>query len=147
MIYLSVFLIRFIYNPYAPLWITALLWWRGLCNSMKLWAMLCRVAEDRRVVVKFWQNVVQWRSKWQPTPVLLSEEPHGYYEKKKDATPEDECPRSEGAQYATGEERRAITSSSKKNEASGTRQEWHCCGYVDHNRLQKILKDMGVLDY
>ena len=24
-------------------WITALSWWRALCNSMKLWAMLCRV--------------------------------------------------------------------------------------------------------
>jgi len=31
-------------------------------------------------------------------------------------TPEDEFPRSEGAQYATGEEQRAITNSSRKNE-------------------------------
>ena len=34
-------------------------------------------------------------------------------------TPEDEPSRSEGAQYATGEEWRAITNSSRKNEAAG----------------------------
>ena len=40
-------------------------------------------------------------------------------------TPEDEPPRSEGVQYATGEEQRAITNSSRKNEAVGTKQERH----------------------
>ena len=35
---------------------------------------------------------------------------------QKDMTPEDEPPRSEGVQYATGEEQRAITNSSRKNE-------------------------------
>ena len=33
-------------------WITALLWPRGLRNSMKLWARLCRAAQDRWVVMK-----------------------------------------------------------------------------------------------
>ena len=33
-------------------------------------------------------------------------------------TPEDEPPRLEGVQYATGEERRAITNNSRKNEVA-----------------------------
>ena len=38
---------------------------------------------------------------------------------QKDKTPEDESPRSVGIQYATGEEWRAVTNSSKKNEVTG----------------------------
>ena len=41
---------------------------------------------------------------------------------KKDMTPKDECPRWEGVQYATGEEQRAITNSSRKNEVTGPKQ-------------------------
>ena len=37
----------------------------------------------------------------------------------KDITPEDEPSRSEGGQCATGEERRASTNSSRKNERAG----------------------------
>ena len=37
-------------------------------------------------------------------------------------TLEDEPPRSEGVQYPTGEEQRAITNSSRKNEAAGPKQ-------------------------
>jgi len=33
-------------------WITALSWWRGLHNSMNLWAMPCRATKDRQVIVK-----------------------------------------------------------------------------------------------
>ena len=33
-------------------WITTLLWWKGLRNSMKLWAMTCRAIQDGQVVVK-----------------------------------------------------------------------------------------------
>ena len=40
----------------------------------------------------------------------------------KDMTPEDEPPRLEGVQYATGEERRAITDSSRKNEEAEPKQ-------------------------
>ena len=35
-----------------PSWVTALSWWRGLQNSVKWWAMLCRATQDRRVIVK-----------------------------------------------------------------------------------------------
>ena len=50
---------------------------------------------------EFWQNVVHWRGKWQTTPVFLTQESHKQYEGKK-MIPEDEPPRSEGVQYATG---------------------------------------------
>ena len=39
--------------------------------------------------------------------------------------PEEEAPRSEGIQNATGEEQRAITISSSKNEEAGTKLKWH----------------------
>ena len=38
---------------------------------------------------------------------------------QKDMTPEDETPRLEGVQYATGEEGRAIAISSRRNEEAG----------------------------
>ena len=41
--------------------------------------------------------------------------------RQKDMTTEDEPHRSEGIQYVTGEEQRAITNSSRKNEAAGSR--------------------------
>ena len=44
--------------------------------------------------------------------------------RQKDMTLEDELPRSEGVQYATGEERRAINSS-RMNEAAGPKRKRH----------------------
>ena len=43
--------------------------------------------------------------------------------KQKDMTLKDELPRSVGVQYATGEERMAITTSSIKNEMAGDKAE------------------------
>ena len=49
---------------------------------------------------------------------------------QKDMTPQDESPRSEGIQYATGEKQKAITNSSSKNAAAGRNanniQVWVC---------------------
>ena len=42
--------------------------------------------------------------------------------RKKDMTPEDEPPTSEGVQYATGEKQRAITNRDSKNEVAGPKQ-------------------------
>ena len=42
--------------------------------------------------------------------------------KQKGTTPEDEAPRSEGIQYASREEHRAITNSSRKKETTGPKQ-------------------------
>ena len=44
-------------------------------------------------------------------------------------TLEDEPPSSEGVQYVTGEEQRATTNSSRKNEAAGPK--WKGCSGVD----------------
>ena len=49
--------------------------------------------------------------------------------RQKYMTLEDEPPRLKGVQYATGEEQKAITNSSRKNEADGPKQK-HCL-FVD----------------
>ena len=50
--------------------------------------------------------------------------------RQKDMIMEDEnLPRSEGVQYATGEEENAITNISRKNEVAGPKQKW--CSVVD----------------
>ena len=45
--------------------------------------------------------------------------------KKKDMIPEDESSMSAGVQYATGEEKRAITNSSRKNKVARPKWKWH----------------------
>ena len=50
--------------------------------------------------------------------MFLPQELRELYEKAKNMKPEDESPRLEGIQYATGEKQRAIASSSRKNEAA-----------------------------
>ena len=45
--------------------------------------------------------------------------------RQKDMTLEDEAPRLEGVQYATGEEQRAITNSSRKSEAAAPKWKRH----------------------
>ena len=49
--------------------------------------------------------------------------------RQKDMTLEDGPPRLEGLQYATGEEQKAITNSSRKNEVAGPK--WKQCSVVD----------------
>ena len=49
--------------------------------------------------------------------------------RQKDMTLEEWPPRSEGVQYATGEEWRAITNSSRKKEVAGPK--WKRCTVVD----------------
>ena len=80
--------------------------------------------------------------KWEPSSGFLLGEPHWLKSEKmksmkcgKDMTPEVEPhphshPRSEGVQYATGEEQKAITSISKKNEADGPKQKRCSVAYV-----------------
>ena len=50
--------------------------------------------------------MVHWRREWQTIPVFLPQELHDHEqdEKTKNMPLEDEPPRSEGVQYATGEE-------------------------------------------
>ena len=108
----------------SPSWITALSWWRGLHNSMKLWAMLCRATQDRCVIVK--SSDKTWSSgAGNGNP--RHGETQGQYEKARryDTRRWPSHPRSGGVQYATGEEQRAIMNSTKKNEMAGPKQKWH----------------------
>ena len=75
---------------------------------------------------EFWQNAVHWRKEWQTTPELLQWEPHEQYEKaNRFNTGRSALHRSEGVQYVTGEEQRAITNSYRKNEEVRPKQKWH----------------------
>ena len=73
-------------------WITALSRQRGLHNSTKLWAMPHRWAMPSKTDGpchptqmdhrgEFWQNMVQWKRKWQPTLLFLLWESHEQYKK------------------------------------------------------------------
>ena len=84
------------------------------------WAMLCRSTKDWLMgnIEDYWQNVVHWRREWQPTPVFLPRESHGQYERQKIWHRKTNNPRLESVSYATGEEQRAITHCSRKNEVA-----------------------------
>ena len=64
-----------------------------------------------------------------PLQYSCGENPMNSTKRQKYMTPEDEPPRSEGVQYATGEEWRAITNGSKKNGDAGPKWKW--CSAVD----------------
>ena len=79
---------------------------------------------------EFWQIMLHWKRKWQLTLVFLYQEPYKQYEKAK----RNDCwkvnpPRLESVQYATGEELRTTTNSSKKSEVAGPKQKW--CSVVN----------------
>ena len=66
--------------------------------------------------------MVHWRREWQTIPVFLPQEPHVQMVRQIAITLEDEHPRSEGVQHATGEDQRAITTSSRKTEAAESKR-------------------------
>ena len=112
-------------NISTPCWITALLWWRGLCSSMKLWAMLCRVTQDEWVIVKSSNKMPPWRRKWHPIPVFSPQVLHEQYEKAKRYDAGRWAARVRGIQHATGGGWREIMNSSRNKEATGPKQKWH----------------------
>ena len=118
------------YSQKPPSWITALLWQTGLCNSMKPWAMLFRATQDGPVIErssdKTWST---GRGNGKPLQYSCPENPMDSMKRQKDMTLEDVPPRSESVQYAPGEEQRAITNSSRKNEMTGPKRKW--CLFVD----------------
>ena len=77
----------------------------------------------------FWENMIHWRRKWQTTPVFLSEKFHGQYEKAKRYGPGKWAPWSEGVQYATGEEWKTTTNTSRQDEVAGSK--WKRRSVVD----------------
>ena len=121
-----------------PSRISALWWWRGLCNSMRLWAMLYRATQDPDHSKDFWQNVIHWRKGWQNTPYTCCKNLMNCIKCQKDMTPKDESPRSEGIQYVPGKERRRITNSPWMNEAA--RPKWIQFSVVDVSGAQSKIR-------
>ena len=91
---------------------------KGTCNSVKLWAMPCRASQDGRAIVESWQIAVKWRRDGRPPQASCLKNPMNSVKRQKDMTLEGERPRSEGVQYELREERRAVTRSSRKDEAA-----------------------------
>ena len=69
-LYINISACIYVYTPAS--WITALLWQRGLCNSMKLRAMLSRATQSGWVIVRssdqMWstgaRGILAWRIPW-----------------------------------------------------------------------------------
>ena len=96
--------------------ITALLWRRSLRNSMKLWAMPCRVTQDR------WVRMKNSEKMWSRGGENGKPRQYSYVsEKPKRYDTGRWVPRSEGIQYATAEQRR---NSSRNNEEAGPKCKW-----------------------
>ena len=93
--------------------------------------------------------MVHWRTKWQPSPGFLPGEPQWLKSEKmksmkceKDMTPEvkphaHSHPRSEGVQYAAGEQQKVIINSSTKNEVSGPNQIQHSSVDVSSGEIKE----------
>ena len=67
-----------------PSWTAALLWQRGLRNSMKLWAVLCKTTQDRMVIVK--SSDKMWspgEKNGNPTSILAARTPWKAWKGKK----------------------------------------------------------------
>ena len=79
--------------------------------------MPCRVPHDRWGIVessdKTWST---GEGNGKPLQYSCRENPTNGMKRQRDMIPEEEAPRSEGIQNATGEEQRAITNSSRSNE-------------------------------
>ena len=94
-------------------WITAVLRQRGLPNSMKLQIMPCKATQDGWVIME--SSDKMWPA-GEPLQNSYCENSINSMKKQTHVTPEEEPrPRSAGIRYATGEEQRAITNSSRKN--------------------------------
>ena len=116
----SMFLVWF-----SPSCITALKWWGGLHNSVKLWVMPFRVTPDGWVIVE--NSDKMWSAgggKCKSLQYSCCENPMNSTQRWKDMTLKEEVPRSKGAQHATVEEGRTITNSSRKKEAAGPKSKW-----------------------
>ena len=80
-------------------------WITTLSNSMKLWAMLCSVTQDRRVMVESFDKM--WSTgegNGKTLQYYCLKNPMNSMKREKNITLKDELPRLVGAQYATREE-------------------------------------------
>ena len=85
--------------------------------------MPCRATQDGQVRVE--SSDKMWSiggGNGKPLQYSYHENPMNSMKRQKDTTPEDELPKSEDVQYATREEQRAVTNSSRKDGAGGPKQ-------------------------
>ena len=106
---------------------TALSWQRGLQYSMNIWAMLCKSSNKMRSTGGGNGNPFQYS---------CLENPVDSMKRQNDMTGKDEHPRSEGVQYATGEEQRTITNSSRNNDVAGPKWKWHSGAIVSGMKVE-----------
>ena len=103
-------------------------WITKLSNSMQLWTMLCRVTQDGGIMVDSSDKWSTGEGNGKPLQYSCLENPMNSLRRPKDMTLKDKFPRSEGSQYATGEEWRnrekECRNSSKKNEEAEQKQKW-----------------------
>ena len=88
--------------------------------------MLCRATQDGRVIVKCTDKT--WPTgggNGKTRQYSCRENPMSSMKEQKHITLEDESPRLEGVQYAMGEEQRAITNISRKNELAEPNRKQH----------------------
>ena len=108
-----------------PLQIRSLWWRRGLHNSMKLWATPCRATQDGWVIGK--SSNKTWSTRGgniNHSSNLAARTPCSVWKVQKIWHQKMSHPSSEGVQYATGEEQRAITNNSRKNEVAAPKWKW-----------------------
>ena len=92
--------------------------------------MPCMATQDKQVIVKSSdQTWVTGEGNGNPFQYSCLEKPRESMKRQKNMTPEDESPRSESVQNATGEGWRKISNTSSKDEVSGPQQKG--CSAVD----------------
>ena len=91
-------------------WIIAFSWQRGLCNSMKPWALACRASQDGQGIVG--RSDHMWSTRGENGSGLALRTSGTVW--KEDMTPEDTPPGSEVVQHATSKEWR---NSQSRNDA------------------------------
>ena len=105
------------------LFLSFLLLWIALFNSMKLWAMLCRATQDRWVMAessdKMWST---GEGNGKPLQYSCLENPMNSMKRQKGMTLKDKLPRSVDAQYATGDQWR---NNSRKNKEMEPKRKKH----------------------
>ena len=93
---------------------------------MKLLAVPCRTTQDVWLMVKS-SDKIRSAGGGNGNPLQYSCQKNSInsVKRQKDVRLEDEPHRSEGVEYAAGEETRAITNSCRKNEVAGPKQKQH----------------------
>ena len=101
--------------------------------------MPCRATQDGRVIVESSDKTWPTRGgNGKPLQHSYHENPMNSMKRLKHMTLKDEPPRSESVQFATGEEWRIITNSSRKNEADGWKWKW--CSVLDVPSIESKIQ-------